>query len=146
MVFRRASQSPGWRTCAQGIREREPEQVRDQQGGAGGRPGAQDLLELAAGHVHLAGLRLAGGGVASPGAVVSAGVVAPEGACVDVLACRGGVVETEGVGDDGGGDLQDELAQRGSAGGAHGQAVVAELVAQRHRLQAATVALRDTSR
>jgi hypothetical protein len=44
-----------------------------------------------------------------------------------VLACRGGVVESECVGDDGGGDLEDELAQGGGAGGAHGQAVGAEL-------------------
>jgi hypothetical protein len=44
-----------------------------------------------------------------------------------VLACGGGVVESEGVGDDRGGDLQDELAQGGDAGGAHGQAEVAEL-------------------
>jgi hypothetical protein len=43
------------------------------------------------------------------------------------LAGGGGVVEAEGVGDDGGGDLEDELAQRGDAGGAQRQAVVAEL-------------------
>ena len=40
-----------------------------------------------------------------------AGVMAPEGTCIQVLACRGGVVESECVGDDGGGDLEDELAQ-----------------------------------
>ena len=37
------------------------------------------------------------------------------------------MVEAEGVGDDGGRDLQDELAQRGDAGGAQRQAVLAEL-------------------
>jgi hypothetical protein len=36
-------------------------------------------------------------------------------------------VESEGVGDDGGGDLQDELAQGGDAGGAQGQPEIAEL-------------------
>jgi hypothetical protein len=60
-----------------------------------------------------------------PAVVVAADVVAPGGACVDVLACCGGVVESEWVGGDGGGDLEDELAQGGDAGGAHGQAVVA---------------------
>lgn len=40
-----------------------------------------------------------------------------------MLAGGGGVVEAEGVGDDGGRDLQDELAQRGDAGGAQRQAV-----------------------
>ena len=58
---------------------------------------------------------------------LACGVPAPGGAGVDVLAGGGGVVEAEGVGDDGGGDLQDELAQRRDAGGAQGQAVVAEL-------------------
>jgi len=60
--------------------------------------------------------------------VVAAGVPAPGGSCVDVLAAGGGVVESEGVGDDGGGDLEDELAQGGDAGGAQGQAEGAELV------------------
>ena len=36
---------------------------------------------------------------------VTADVMAPGGACIQVLACCGGVVESEGVGDDGGGDL-----------------------------------------
>ena len=44
-----------------------------------------------------------------------------------MLAGGGGVVEAEGVGDDGGGDGEDELAQGGDAGGAQRQAVVAEL-------------------
>jgi hypothetical protein len=55
-------------------------------------------------------------------------VLAPGAACFNVLACCGGVVESEYVGDDGGGGLEDELAQGGGAGGAHGQAVVAELL------------------
>ncbi len=37
------------------------------------------------------------------------------------------MVESEGVGDDGGGDLQDELAQGGDPRGAQGQAEVAQL-------------------
>jgi len=37
------------------------------------------------------------------------------------------VVETEGVGDDGCGCLEDELPQRGDAGGSHRQAEVVEL-------------------
>lgn len=59
----------------------------------------------------------------------NARVPAPGGACVYVLAGCGGVVEAEGDGDgdDGGRGLEDELAQGGYAGGAHGQAVVAEL-------------------
>src|SRR5262245_38138608 len=61
------------------------------------------------------------------GVVAAACVPAPGCACVYVLACGGGVVESEGVGDDGGGDLEDELAQGGDAAGAHGQAEVAEL-------------------
>jgi hypothetical protein len=44
---------------------------------------------------------------------LACGVAAPGGAGVDVLAGGRGVVEAEGVGDDGGGDLEDELAQRG---------------------------------
>jgi hypothetical protein len=48
-----------------------------------------------------------------------------------VLAAGGGVVESEGVGDDGGGDLEDELGQGGDAGGAQGQAEGAELVGHR---------------
>jgi len=36
-------------------------------------------------------------------------------------------VEAEGAGDDGGGDLQDELTKRGDPGGAKRQAQVAEL-------------------
>jgi hypothetical protein len=44
-----------------------------------------------------------------------------------VLAGGGGVVEAEGVGDDGGGDLQDELAQGGDPSIAHRQAKVTEL-------------------
>jgi hypothetical protein len=43
--------------------------------------------------------------------VVAAGIVAPVPACLEVLACCGGVVESEGVGDDGGGNLEDELSQ-----------------------------------
>ena len=54
-------------------------------------------------------------------------VPAPGSTGVDVLAGGGGVVEAEGVGDDGGGDLEDELAQSGDARGAQRQAVVAEL-------------------
>jgi hypothetical protein len=50
--------------------------------------------------------------------VAAAGVVAPGAACVDVLAGGDAVVEAEGAGDDGGGDLEDELAQGGDAGGA----------------------------
>ena len=37
------------------------------------------------------------------------------------------MVEAEGAGDDGGGNLQDELAQRGDPGGAQRQPVLAEL-------------------
>jgi hypothetical protein len=47
-----------------------------------------------------------------------------------VPARGGGVVEAECVGDDGGGDLEDELAQGGDPCGAQGQAEVAELLGQ----------------
>ena len=43
---------------------------------------------------------------------VAAGVLAPRSACLDVLAGGGGVVEAERAGDDGSGNLQDELPQR----------------------------------
>ena len=43
--------------------------------------------------------------------VAAGGVLAPRSACIDVLAGGGGVVESECVGDDGGGDLEDKLAQ-----------------------------------
>jgi hypothetical protein len=65
------------------------------------------------------------GNVLSPGVLVVADVTAPRGASADVLPCGGGVVESEGVGDDRGGDLEDELAQGRDAGGAQGQAEVA---------------------
>ena len=54
-----------------------------------------------------------------------AGVAVPGGACVGVLAFGGCVVEAEGFGDDGGGGLEDELAQGGDPCGAHGEAEAA---------------------
>ena len=59
--------------------------------------------------------------------MVAAGVLAPGGACIYVLAGGGCVVEAEGVGDNRGRGLEDELAQGGDAGGAQGQAESAEL-------------------
>ena len=59
--------------------------------------------------------------------MVAAGVLAPGGACIYVLAGGGRVVEAEGVGDNRGRGLEDELAQGGDAGGAQGQAESAEL-------------------
>jgi hypothetical protein len=69
----------------------------------------------------------AGGGPRLLGFMVAGRVLAPGGACVYVLPGGGGVVESEGVGNDGGGDGEDELAQGGDAGGAQGQAEGAEL-------------------
>ncbi len=57
--------------------------------------------------------------------VVAAGIVAPVAACFEVLAFGGGVVEAEGFGDDGGGGLEDELAERGDPCGPQGEAEVA---------------------
>jgi hypothetical protein len=57
--------------------------------------------------------------------VVAGGVAVPGGACVGVLAFGGCVVEAEGFGDDGGGCLEDELAERGDPRGAHGEAEAA---------------------
>jgi hypothetical protein len=59
--------------------------------------------------------------------VVSGGVAVPGGAGVGVLAFGGGVVEAEGLGDDGGGCLRDELAEGGDPCGAHGESEVSEL-------------------
>lgn len=57
--------------------------------------------------------------------VVAGGVAAPGCACVGVLAFGGRVMEAEGFGDDGGGGLGDELAERGDPCGAHGESEVA---------------------
>jgi hypothetical protein len=59
------------------------------------------------------------------------GAAGPGGASVDVLAVGGGLVEAEGVSDDGRGGLGDELAERGDPAGAHGEAEAAELVEDR---------------
>ena len=48
-----------------------------------------------------------------------------------MLAVGGGLVEAEGVSDDGRGGLGDELAERGDPAGAHGEAEAAELVEDR---------------
>src|SRR6516164_5302236 len=61
-------------------------------------------------------LCVAGGGVAVPGSAGGGG-----------LAAGGGVVEPEGLRGDGGGDLEDELAECGNPGGAHREAQVAQL-------------------
>ena len=57
--------------------------------------------------------------------VVATGVVDPGSGGVGVLALGGGVVESEGFGDDGGGGLEDELAQGGDPGGPHRESEVA---------------------
>jgi len=44
--------------------------------------------------------------------MVAADLMAPAAACIYVLACCGGVVPSECVGDGRGGDLEDELAQQ----------------------------------
>ena len=64
-------------------------------------------------------------GVVGPGllrCVVAGWVAVPGGAGVGVLAFGGCVVEAEGFGDDGGGGLEDELAECGDPCGAHGEA------------------------
>lgn len=50
--------------------------------------------------------------------VVAGGVAVPGCACVGVLTFGGCVVEAEGSGDDGGGCLEDELAEGGDPRGA----------------------------
>src|SRR5262249_39652382 len=53
--------------------------------------------------------------------VAAGGVVGPGSGGVGPLPLGGGVVEAEGFGDDGGGGLEDELAQGGDPGSAHGE-------------------------
>jgi len=59
--------------------------------------------------------------------VVAGGVTVPGCACAGVLAFGGRVVEAEGLGDDGGGCLEDELAEGGDPCGTHRESEVAQL-------------------
>jgi len=62
--------------------------------------------------------------------MVAGGVVGPGASGVCAVPLGGDRVVAEGLGDDGGGCLQDELAQRGGAGGLEGDAEGADLLAQ----------------
>ncbi len=58
--------------------------------------------------------------------VVAGGVAGPGLAGLGCVAVRGQMAVTEGLGDDGGRGLEDELAQGGGSGGRRGDAELAQ--------------------